>query len=158
MDPESDHKNKIPDSDGQWHRLGDAGYMDGKNRLWVCGRVGQRVKAANGPVFSLRAEPIFDSHPQVDRSGLVGVPYNGAEVPVICIQLKKGFDGLEADIRKSLLELATQHRTTESVKHVLFIEKWPVDPRHNSKIERPALAKWATKNFLTHQTFPKKIG
>lgn len=150
LEPESDRKNKIPDPSGQWHRLGDAGYIDEKNRLWVCGRVGQRVKAANGSVFSLLAEPIFDTHPQVDRSGLVGVPHNGTEIPVICVQLKKGFNGTEETIRKSILELAAKHTVTQEVKHVLFIDKLPFDPRHNSKIERPALAKWAAKKFSTH--------
>jgi len=150
LEPESDRKNKIPDPSGQWHRLGDAGYIDEKNRLWVCGRVGQRVKAANGSVFSLLAEPIFDTHPQVDRSGLVGVPHNGTEIPVICVQLKKGFNGTEETIRKSILELAVKHTVTQEVKHVLFIDKLPFDPRHNSKIERPALAKWAAKKFSTH--------
>lgn len=153
LEPESDRKNKISDPNGQWHRLGDVGYMDEKNRLWVCGRVGQRVKTADGPVFSLLAEPIFDSHPQVERSGLVGVPHNGAEIPVICVQLKKGFDGTEDTIRKSILELATKHTVTQEVKHVLFIDKLPVDPRHNSKIERPALAKWATKQLLRTSKF-----
>jgi acyl-CoA synthetase (AMP-forming)/AMP-acid ligase II len=158
-DPESDRKNKVPDAKGgQWHRLGDAGYLDAKGRLWVCGRVGQRVKAAEGPVFSLLCEPIFDSHPGVHRSGLVGVSRGGAEVPVICVQLKPGQSGAQNDIRKSLLELAARHPVTALVKHVLFVERLPVDPRHNSKIERPALAKWAAGKLVTTTDFARAAG
>lgn len=153
LEPESNRKNKIPDPDGQWHRLGDAGYIDEKKRIWVCGRTSQRVKAAEGPVFSLLAEPIFDSHPLVERSGLVGIPQNGSETPVICVQLKPGHKETHQEIRKSLLELAAQHRATQIVRHVLFIDKLPVDPRHNSKIERPALAKWAAKKLRSASDF-----
>jgi len=30
---------------------------------------------------------------------------------------------------------------------ILFKNTLPVDPRHNSKIERPKLAKWATRQL-----------
>lgn len=147
LDDESTRKNKVSDTNGQWHRLGDSGYIDDKGRVWTCGRVGQRVKSKDGDVFPLLAEPIFDSHPQVHRSGLVGIAMNGSIEPVICVQLKPGHSGTQKDIRKQLLELATQYSATSIVKHVLFTEKLPVDPRHNSKIERPALAKWAAKKL-----------
>lgn len=147
LDDESTRKNKVSDTNGQWHRLGDSGYIDDKGRVWTCGRVGQRVKSKDGDVFPLLAEPIFDSHPQVHRSGLVGIAINGSIEPVICVQLKPGHSGTQKDIRKQLLELATQYSATSIVKHVLFTEKLPVDPRHNSKIERPALAKWAAKKL-----------
>lgn len=153
LEPESDRKNKVPDPNGQWHRLGDSGYIDEKKRLWTCGRVGQRVKAKEGAVFPLLAEPIFDAHPQVQRSGLVGVSRNGAEEPVICIQLKPEHKNSKQEIRKSLLESAASHQATRLVKHVLFIDKLPVDPRHNSKIERPALAKWATRKLNNEAAF-----
>src|SRR5690606_19375655 len=82
-DPASDRKNKI---DG-WHRLGDAGYLDERGRLWVVGRVGHRVRTASGLLFPLMVEPIFDAHPKVRRTGLVGVPRPGGELPVLCVEL-----------------------------------------------------------------------
>ncbi|HUH75213.1 MAG TPA: fatty acid CoA ligase family protein [Chitinophagales bacterium] len=154
LDPQSDIKNKVPDPKGQWHRLGDTGYIDEKNRLWTCGRVGQRVKSKEGEsILPLLTEPIFDSHPQVNRSGLVGVLYNGVEVPVICVQLNQAMNVSEKDIRKSLLEMAASHPSTQAIQHVLFVEKLPVDPRHNSKIERPELARWASKKLKTLTDF-----
>lgn len=153
LEPQSDIKNKVPDPEGQWHRLGDTGYIDDKKRLWTCGRVGHRVISKEGPVMPLLTEPIFDSHPQVHRSGLVGVNFNGAEIPVICVQLNLEKEVSEKDIRKSLLKMAASHPSTKAIQHVLFVKKLPVDPRHNSKIERPTLAKWASKKLKTISDF-----
>lgn len=140
-DPESTRKNKI----GTWHRIGDAGYLDDAGRLWVVGRVSQRVRGPRGPLFSLLCEPIFDAHPKVRRSGLVGVPDGASEVPVVCVELAPAHARADrATLRAELLAIASQHAVTRDVRDILFIDRLPVDPRHNSKIERPKLARWAT--------------
>lgn len=147
-EPESTRKNKIYGPNGEiWHRLGDAGYLDEKGRLWYCGRVSHRVKAEGGALFPLNCEPIFDSHPAVRRSGLVGLSNGTHDVPVICCELEPNAPSDKEAIRKELLALAASHRTTKQIKHVLFPKVLPVDPRHNSKIERPALSKWAKENL-----------
>ncbi|MEW6778337.1 MAG: fatty acid CoA ligase family protein, partial [Bdellovibrionota bacterium] len=140
-DEESTRKNKIPDGKGGvWHRVGDVGYLDAEGRLWYCGRVSQRVKAKDGPLFSLQCEPIFDAHPKVRRSGLVGVSDGNAEIPVICVEVKPGFSRWDLPgLRAELLALAAKYPETRAIRHVLFHHSLPVDPRHNSKIERPAL-------------------
>lgn len=141
-DVESTRKNKI----GSWHRLGDAGYLDDEGRLWVVGRVSQRVRGAHGPLFSLLCEPIFDAHPKVRRSGLVGVPNGASEDAVLCVEARPGVD--TARLREELLALASKHDETQAINELLFIDRLPVDPRHNSKIERPKLAKWATAKLV----------
>jgi olefin beta-lactone synthetase len=135
-----------------WHRFGDAGRLDEQGRLWYCGRVSQRVEAAGGPLFPLNCEPIFDAHPCVRRSALVGVASSsssGEAIPVLCVELHA--DTPTADthdaIRNDLLVLASSHRATRQIEVVLFPKTIPVDPRHNSKIERPALARWATSQL-----------
>lgn len=139
-DPESTRKNKI----GSWHRLGDAGYLDEAGRLWVTGRVSQRVRGARGPLFSLLCEPIFDAHPKVRRSGLVGLPNGGSETPVLCVELSPARASADrAALRHELLALGAKHAVTRDVREILFIDRLPVDPRHDSKIERPKLARWA---------------
>jgi acyl-CoA synthetase (AMP-forming)/AMP-acid ligase II len=142
--------NKIGDVDGGvWHRLGDAGYLDAHGRLWCCGRVGHRLGLASGPMFPLVCEPIFDAHPSVRRSGLVGVSTPDGITPVICVELAhRGVRGVALDaIRRELLERAAAHPTTRRIRDVLFLRRLPVDPRHNSKIERPALARWAARHM-----------
>jgi len=139
-DPASDRKNKI---DG-WHRLGDAGYLDERGRLWVVGRVGHRVRTASGLLFPLMVEPIFDAHPKVRRTGLVGVPRPGGELPVLCVELlHEHRNAPHEELRRELLELGAAYDTSRNVREVLFLDALPVDPRHQSKIERPRLAKWA---------------
>jgi olefin beta-lactone synthetase len=139
-------KNKVLDAGAVWHRLGDAGYLDDRGRLWVCGRVGHRIDLPSGPLFPLLCEPIFDAHPRVRRSGLVGVRDGAGITPVICVELVDGATrGADLDtLREELVRLAATHPTTTAIRHVLFHSRLPVDPRHNSKIERPALARWAT--------------
>ncbi|MCO5232371.1 MAG: AMP-binding protein [Chitinophagales bacterium] len=158
LDEESTKKNKVPDPTGQWHRLGDTGYIDEKGRLWVCGRVSQRVKTTKGDVLTLQAEFIINTHPLVMRSGLASVPLQGDNIPVICIQLNETFKGDKEDLRKELLNMASQNIHTNLIKHLLFIEKLPVDPRHNSKIERPKLSKWAEKQLQSDADFSKAAG
>jgi olefin beta-lactone synthetase len=132
-----------------WHRFGDAGRIDEQGRLWYCGRVSHRVEAAGGPLFPLNCEPIFDAHPRVRKSGLVGIAsLTGQSIPVLCAELEPDADSSEHEtIRNELLTLAGLHRATRQIEVILFPKKIPVDPRHNSKIERPALARWATREL-----------
>jgi acyl-CoA synthetase (AMP-forming)/AMP-acid ligase II len=151
-DVASTRKNKVTDGGAVWHRLGDAGYLDARGRLWCCGRVGHRVELPSGTLFPLLCEPIFDAHPRVRRSGLVGVRDGTTITPVICVELVDDASRAEqADLRAELLRLAAAHSTTTAIRHVLFHPRLPVDPRHNSKIERPALARWAEKHFARDQ-------
>jgi acyl-CoA synthetase (AMP-forming)/AMP-acid ligase II len=146
-DPESTRKNKVSDADGGvWHRLGDAGYLDEAGRVWCCGRVGHRVAGASGSLFPLLCEPIFDAHPRVRRSGLVGVRRGTSTTPVICVELEPG-TRKRAAVRAELLRLAASNPATREIREVLFHDRLPVDPRHNSKIERPALAAWAARQL-----------
>ncbi len=147
-DPESTHKNKVPDPQGDWHRFGDVGYLDAQGRLWVCGRVSQRVKAAGGNVFPLQVEPLFDAHPKVRRSGLVGVPGPAGELPVLCVEVEPGVGRNElAGLRQELLARAADSEMANQIHAILFKDTLPVDPRHNSKIERGHLAEWAAQQL-----------
>ena len=148
LDPESTRKNKVPDPQGDWHRFGDAGYLDAQGKLWVCGRVSQRVKADSGNVFPLQVEPLFDAHPKVRRSGLVGVPAPAGELPVLCVEVEPDVGKNElAGLHQELLARAADSEMANKIHAILFKRRLPVDPRHNSKIERPHLAKWAAQQL-----------
>jgi acyl-CoA synthetase (AMP-forming)/AMP-acid ligase II len=148
LDAESTRKNKVPDPQGNWHRFGDVGYLDEQGRLWVCGRVSQRVKAAGGNVYPLQVEPLFDAHPKVRRSGLVGVPAPAGDLPVLCVEVEPSVGKSElAGLHRELLERAAEFEMANKIHAILFKRRLPVDPRHNSKIERPRLAKWAAEQL-----------
>lgn len=148
LDPESTRKNKVPDPQGNWQRFGDAGYLDAHGRLWVCGRVSQRVKTEHGDVFPLQVEPLFDTHPKVRRSGLVGVPAPTGELPVLCVEVEPGVGKDELPgLHRELVALAAGSDKAAGIHAILFKPRLPVDPRHNSKIERPRLARWAARQL-----------
>jgi olefin beta-lactone synthetase len=133
-----------------WHRMGDVGYFDNQGRLWMCGRKNHRVETGKETFFSLPCEAIFDSHPMVDRSALVGVSKKGQVIPVMIIQPEKHIKLSKNETRalsRTLLEKAAQYDHTRSIQTVLYHPKFPVDVRHNAKIIREKLAVWAQKKL-----------
>src|SRR5262249_4116845 len=78
--PQSTALSKIGDTDGDafWHRMGDLGYLDPQGRVWFCGRKSQRVQTAAGTLFTIPCEGVFNEHPAVFRTALVGVGEPGA--------------------------------------------------------------------------------
>ena len=131
---------KIADGREFWHRMGDLGWWDSKGRIWFCGRKSHRVVTEKETLYTIPCEAIFNAHPKVFRSALVGVGEQGKKVPVIYVETKKS--GQPADkkkLRDELMELARSSVVTSGIRHVLFVKNFPVDIRHNSKIFREKL-------------------
>jgi acyl-CoA synthetase (AMP-forming)/AMP-acid ligase II len=142
----ADALSKIKDEDRVWHRMGDLGWMDKKGRIWFCGRKSHRVITKNGTLFTIPCEAIFNNHPGVSRSALVGVGLPPEQKPVICIELEAGNKRKnKKKLKKELFELAIKNVLTENIETILFHKAFPVDIRHNSKIFREKLAVWAEK-------------
>jgi len=142
--PGEDAGSKIRDGDGFWHRMGDLGWLDDQGRIWFCGRKGHRVVTENGTLFTIPCEAIFNNHPKVFRSALVGVGPKGNQEPVMCVELEKGVPAdSRPNIEQELLNLARDSELTRTIQTVLFHREFPVDIRHNSKIFREELALWA---------------
>lgn len=139
--PEATAANKIPDAGGAWHRLGDTGYLDDMGRLWVCGRVSHRVVTSDGDVFPLCCEPVFNTVDGVARSALVGVDRGGRTVATLVVERAEGASLTDETLRSDLLAVAADHDATRLVREVVFVDRIPVDRRHNAKIDRPALAR-----------------
>lgn len=125
------------------HRMGDLGWFDTSGRLWFCGRKSQRVETAAGPLYTEQVEPVFNTHADVRRSALVGVGTPGRQRPVLCIELQAGCRRPPAELRAELLALGERRAHTRGIRDVLFHKGFPVDIRHNAKIGREALARWA---------------
>ena len=146
--PEANAKAKIKDKDSFWHRMGDVGWKDSKGRIWFCGRKSHRVMTKEDTLFTIPCEAIFNNHPQVFRSALVGIGPRNQQKPVICIELKRSRRRLnKKTIKNELLDLAGQNELTKDIKIILFHKSFPVDIRHNSKIFREKLAIWAEKKI-----------
>ena len=139
---------KIADpAGGFFHRMGDTGYFDEFGRLWFCGRKSQRVQTPAGDLFSIPFEGVFNTHPAVARSALVGVKRGEVVQPVICIERAAGVQISNLRLIEELHELSLRHEHTRVIKHFLFHPRFPVDIRHNAKIGREKLAIWAARKL-----------
>ncbi|QWV95384.1 AMP-binding protein [Geomonas oryzisoli] len=147
--PESDHLSKIidPATGSFFHRMGDLGGRDEDGRVWFCGRKSHRVETEGGPLYTIPCEAVFNTHPAVFRSALVGVGEPGALTPVICIELEKNVKVDQEQVRTELKTLAEEHIHTRSIETILFHPAFPVDIRHNAKIFREKLAVWAAETL-----------
>ncbi len=147
---EANALGKIADGDRVWHRLGDAGYLDDQGRFWFCGRVAHRVLTETGPMDTVPCEAIFNRHPWVRRSALVGIGPAGRQKPVIVVEPVPGRFPRSArnqkEFSEELLELGKSSHLTAGIGKILFHRSFPVDIRHNAKIFREKLAAWAARN------------
>ncbi|CAN5675370.1 olefin beta-lactone synthetase OleC [soil metagenome] len=134
------------------HRMGDLGYFDRDGRLWFCGRKSQRVVTPDATLCTEQVEPVFDTHPEVRRTALVGVGARGAQRPVLCVELQAGVaKGEWPRIRQELRHTGEGHVHTARVETFLHHPRpFPVDIRHNSKIGREKLAAWAARQLQRH--------
>jgi acyl-CoA synthetase (AMP-forming)/AMP-acid ligase II len=126
------------------HRMGDVGYVDKQARVWFCGRKSQRVITSSGTLFTIPCESVFNQHPRVYRTALVGVAKNGTTQPVLCVEIEKESKDIDLDsLKHEILTLGAGRPHTREIQTVLFHPRFPVDIRHNAKIFREKLAVWA---------------
>ncbi len=132
------------------HRMGDVGYFDAQGRLWFCGRKTQRVETASGPLYTEQVEPVFNTHPDVKRTALVGVGPPGRQKPVLCYELQPATtQTCRLLVVDALRTIAARHVHTSGIDTFLCHPAFPVDIRHNAKIGREKLAMWAEKQTGT---------
>lgn len=125
---------------GPWHRMGDVGYLDDMGRFWYCGRKSHRVVTAGDTLFTECVEAVFNTHPGVRRSALVGIGRRGSQVPVLIVEPRAN---AVPSLVVELIRFAKEHPSMRPIRHVLRYATLPVDIRHNSKINREQLAAWA---------------
>ncbi len=114
-----------------WHRMGDLGYLDADGALWVCGRKGERVETAQGPLYTDRVEGILNAM-SGRRTALVGLGQRPFQRPALVVE-----GPADAELAERL------RARMPALVGVCFKDRFPVDPRHNAKIHRLELAAWA---------------
>jgi acyl-CoA synthetase (AMP-forming)/AMP-acid ligase II len=131
-----------------YHRMGDVGYFDDHGRIWFCGRKSHRVILADQTLFTIPCEAIFNTHPAVARTALVGARRRGEVIPVICVEPIRPLSRADQEyIRQELLDRGAGFSHTRKVQTILFHRSFPVDIRHNAKIFREKLALWASRRL-----------
>jgi len=138
--------HKVADDETVWHRMGDVGYLDAQDRFWFCGRKAHRVESRNRTYFTIPCEAVFNVHPRVEKSALVGRGQPGDQTPVIVVQPTDLSLARDQSAREFLIEeleqLAIRNPLTQRITDfVIRDQPLPVDIRHNSKIFRERLSK-----------------
>jgi olefin beta-lactone synthetase len=129
---------KIKDDGSFWHRMGDMGYQDSDKNLWFCGRCSHKV-IIEGKIHSpIQSEAIFNTQSEVRRSALI--PFKDKSAIIIePINSFKRFPLFNNKLKRQLIELSKKHDKTKHVSEVFFKKSFPVDVRHNIKIDRVKL-------------------
>ncbi len=141
--PASTAAAKIADGSAVWHRMGDCGYMDAAGRLWFCGRKAERVVTPSGTLHTEPCEQVFRAHPRAARCALVGLGERPAQIPALVVETAVKTSREGRALARELRHLARAHPHTASIQTFYFRPKFPVDVRHNAKIHRLTLARWA---------------
>jgi acyl-CoA synthetase (AMP-forming)/AMP-acid ligase II len=142
--------------------MGDMGYIDPTGRIWFCGRKAHRVILSNKKVlYSVCVEAIFETFlekyltdkklfPEGVRVALVGVGSDKNRAAYIVLEVPgaskwKTFKPAPAVI-DALIKWQHTEPLAQDISGVLWYPKnFPVDIRHNAKINREKLALWATE-------------
>ena len=123
----------------EWHRTGDVGHVD--NGVFVEGRVAHLMYKDGAAITPVPIEQTVEALLPGHTAAAVGISLSGKQA--VCVVLCDGSSTGKADTKtvKKICEAAP------AVDVVLYKKKLPVDRRHNSKIDRTALAAWAQEQL-----------
>ncbi|MDT0167446.1 alpha/beta fold hydrolase [Pseudarthrobacter sp. BRE9] len=128
-----------------WHRTGDVGHFDADGRLWVEGRLAHVVTAPGAVVTPVGAEQAIELLDGIRMAAIVGVGPAGTQAVTAVVETvppvrKAGPAGMElaGEVRDAA------HTAGVSVAAVLVVPALPTDIRHNAKIDRTRLSRWAS--------------
>lgn len=130
-----------------FHRTGDVGSLDEHGRLWVMGRLPHIITTPGGVVTPVGIEQRVEALDGIRSAAVVGVGPAGAQQIVVVVVP----DGHRPSRRRPVASLSV----TESVHAaaqwpiaaVLQVRALPVDIRHQSKVDRTAVAAWAARTL-----------
>jgi len=128
-----------------WHRTGDVGHLDAAGRLWVEGRLVHVVTAPGAVVTPVGAEQAIERLDDVGMAAVVGVGPSGTQAVVAVVETVPPVRraGLAAPQLAGRVRDAARAAGV-SVSAVLAVPSQPTDIRHNAKIDRSRLARWAS--------------
>ena len=129
-----------------WHRTGDVGHFDDAGRLWVEGRLAHVVTAPAAVVTPVGAEQAIERLDSVRLAAITGAGPAGTQAVVAVVETvpparKAGPAAaqLAGEVRRAALEAGVH------VSAVLEVPAQPTDIRHNAKIDRSRLSRWASR-------------
>lgn len=130
QNPEQTKASKVSRDRKIWHKMGDVGYLrDGD--LWFCGRLKHVVRTKDKIFYPTQVEGIINSDQRVLKSALISLDEDAS------IVIEGKFD---EQLQIDLLTLIEKNDNLRGIKSIYFVDSFPVDIRHNIKIDRVKLA------------------
>ncbi len=139
--PEATAASKVSEGGRVWHRMGDMGYLDADGQLYFCGRRVHVVATTDRVFHSVPVENVFNRHPEVSRTALVGV--DGEPALVVEPRSRSLTQDARRRLAAELRAIGAADPVTAAIRRFYFHYSFPVDARHNAKIFRDRLAIWA---------------
>ena len=127
----------------RWHRTGDVGHLDAEGRLWIEGRVPHVLVTPDGPLAPVGTEQQVERVDGVRRAALAGVGPRGVQQAVAVIETQPAASA--PGLADPELAAAVRASTEQPLAAVLVVPAMPTDVRHNSKIDRTRLSRWAER-------------
>lgn len=140
------HIGRISRPGAGWHRSGDVGHIDQSGQLWIEGRSVHLIDTMHGTVTPVPVERAIERAlapsgvVTVGRVAAVAVGPPGCQQVVVVVERPDDGPGLAG----RELAKAVRAAVDVDVAAVLVTKQIPVDIRHNAKIDRGALAAWAS--------------
>ena len=144
-------KAKIIDEKGVlWHRMGDLGYLDNENRLWFLGRKSHRVQTEKEMYYPLEVEAPFSRHPLVRRVALVNLNSAVGNRPGLVIERWDRQTQVEDGFIREVKSFALPDQSSSQINEFYLHPGFPVDVRHNIKVDQLKLSRWAQNRRGLH--------
>lgn len=149
-------ESKIYEATEIWHRMGDVAYQDEHGRVWFCGRKKHRVITPEKTYFSAPVEEIFNAESDIWRTALVGVLEENTTRLVLCVEFHPEQSPKNPQKRRLELKKIAEAHQLPIFAFLFYPGVFPVDRRHNAKIEREELALWAKLWLETDDSYSSK--
>ncbi|WP_091493259.1 alpha/beta fold hydrolase [Microbacterium pygmaeum] len=131
--------------DGRWHRTGDVGHLDADGRLWIEGRLPHVLVTADGPLAPVGPEQRIEAADGVRRAAVVGVGPHRLRQAVAVVETIP--DASAPGLASPELTTAVRGHCDVPLAAVLVVPRLPTDIRHNSKIDRTRVSRWAERTL-----------
>ncbi|UYC80775.1 alpha/beta fold hydrolase [Curtobacterium poinsettiae] len=137
----TDRVSRLGVDDPRGHRTGDVGHLDAAGRIWVEGRLQHVLTTPDRVVTPVGPEQRIEGVDGVGRAGVAGIGPVGTQQVVAVVET-------DPAVRRPGLaspQLAGAVRAAAGVPlaAVLVVPVLPTDIRHNSKVDRTRLSRWA---------------
>ncbi|WP_412163109.1 alpha/beta fold hydrolase [Curtobacterium flaccumfaciens] len=137
----TDRVSRLGVDDPRGHRTGDVGHLDAAGRIWVEGRLQHVLTTPDGVVTPVGPEQRIEGVDGVGRAGVAGIGPIGTQQVVAVVETDPAVR--RPGLASPSLAAAVRAAAGVPLAAVLVVPVLPTDIRHNSKVDRTRLSRWA---------------